>query len=216
MKQYFFQCIALLWLVLASTTHSLAEGPARPEPETMQRLLAGEVVLLDASSAESGGAGRAQALTFGSAKAYWDVIVSCELAFVFVDGLLECEVLEDSGDHALVRQVVKKHWLVPKQEFVFESKRLAYRQITFMLVEGDLDVLEGGWSFTPLPEGMLVDYSAHIKPRMPVPRFLVSRTIRKDTPDLMACIRGLATGSGSEKANEDDLARCPGKLPIDQ
>ncbi len=36
------------------------------------------------------------------------MIVTCENAFVFVEGLKTCEVLEDSGDYAVTHQVVKK------------------------------------------------------------------------------------------------------------
>lgn len=211
MKRILFQAFLLAFSGFSLAGQGLANETTRPSAEVMQRLLAGEVVLQDANSSKSGGAGRAVVLVFGGAQAYWNVIVSCDLAFRFVDGLRACEVLEDHGDRALVRQVVKKHWLIPVQEFVFESIRRPYREISFQLLEGDLDVMNGGWRFTPVPEGVLVEYQARIKPSMPVPRFLVSRTIRKDTPDMMACIRGLASGSGSAEAETADLSRCPGQ-----
>ena len=71
------------------------------------------------------------------AQAIWEVIVSCELAFAFVDGLERCEVVEDSGETALVHQVVNQGWLVPTYDFVFESLRRHYRQIDVRLVEGN-------------------------------------------------------------------------------
>lgn len=175
-----------------------------------EKLRGGEIVLQDTRTDEAGGAGKAQVYIHGDAQAFWDVIVSCELAFVFVDGLRECEVLEDSGDRAVIRQVVKKHWLLPAITFSFESLRKPYDEITFSLLQGDLDIMEGSWLFTPLSGGVLVDYEARIKPAFPVPRWLIRRTIRKDTPDLIACIRGLAGVSGSEQMLESDRERCPG------
>ncbi|MEE4219461.1 MAG: SRPBCC family protein [Xanthomonadales bacterium] len=175
------------------------------------RLRAGEILLQDTRTDEAGGAGKAQVFAYTEARAFWDVIVSCDLAFVFVDGMRVCETLEASDGRAVVRQVIKKHWLLPKIEYSFESQRRPYKKMTFALIEGDLDIMEGSWRFTPAPAGVLVEYEARIKPSFPVPRWLVRRTIRKDTPDLIACIRGLANGSGSEQMLKSDLARCPGE-----
>ncbi len=172
------------------------------------RLRAGEILLQDTRTDEAGGAGKAQVFAYTQARAFWDVIVSCDLAFVFVDGMRACETLEDSGGRAVVRQVIKKHWLLPTIEYSFESQRRPYKEMTFALIEGDLDIMEGSWRFTPAPDGVLVEYQARIKPSFPVPRWLIRRTIRKDTPDLIACIRGLANGSGSEQMLKSDLARC--------
>lgn len=206
----FLQGFGLLLMLLFLPCRVWSEMAAPPSDDQLQRLVAGEILLKAVQTDEAGGAGEARILTFGDAQSFWDVIISCDLAFVFVDGLRECEVLEDSGDRALVRQVVKKHWLIPRQEFVFESLRTPYEAIEFRLVEGDLDVLHGHWRFTRLQEGLIVDYQARIKPAIPAPRFLVRRTILKDTPDLLACIRGLSGGSGSKAASRADLARCPG------
>ena len=131
-----------------------------PDEQTLQRLERGEIILYETRTDESGGAGRVQALVHAPAADVWAVIISCEQAFLFVDGLKSCEVLEDSGDRARVHQVVKKHWLLPTQDFVFLSLRKPYREIDFELLEGNLDVLEGSWRFTPLPQGLLLEYEA--------------------------------------------------------
>lgn len=205
MKQVLF-CFSILLLAVSR----LLPASSLPDEPTMQRLETGEIILYETHTDESGGAGRVQALVHAPAADVWAVIISCKQAFLFVDGLKSCEVLEDSGDRARVHQVVKKHWLLPTQDFVFLSLRKPYREIDFELLEGNLDVLEGHWRFTPLPQGLLLEYEARIKPSLPAPRWLVRRTIRKDTPDLIACIRGLAKGSGSPEAVRTDLARCPG------
>lgn len=172
------------------------------------RLRGGEIILQDTRTDEVGGAGKAQLFAHTEAKAFWDVIISCDLSFVFVDGMRACETLENSGNRAVVRQVIKKHWLLPKIEYSFESVRRPYEEMTFKLIEGDLDIMEGSWRFTPAAGGTLVEYEARIKPSFPVPRWLIRRTIRKDVPSLIACIRGLAKGSGSEQRLKADLARC--------
>jgi ribosome-associated toxin RatA of RatAB toxin-antitoxin module len=205
MKRTLF-CFSVLLLAVPR----LLAASSFPDEQAMQRLELGEILLYETRTDESGGAGRVQALVHAPAADVWAVIISCEQAFLFVDGLKSCEVLEDNGDRVRVHQVVKKHWLLPKQDFVFLSLRKPYREIDFELLEGNLDVLEGSWRFTPLPQGLLLEYEARIKPSLPAPRWLVRRTIVKDTPDLIACIRGLADGSGSPEAVRADLARCPG------
>lgn len=183
----------------------------QPDAETLGKLLAGEILLLDARSDEAGGSARVQVLVDASAESVWEVIVSCAQSFVFVDGLRLCEVLEETPTRALVHQVVKKGWLVPRQAFSFESLRRPYREITFRLVSGNLKSMHGSWQFSELPQGLLVDYEIHVRSGLPVPGFIVSYVMRKGMPDLIACIRGLAGGSGSVEHAQADLGRCRGQ-----
>ena len=201
-------------LILAALL-ALTFAAAWADQASVAKLREGEVVLEYVRTSESGGAARARMRVEGeaAAEAMWAIIVSCPMAFVYVQGLERCEVLEDTGDRAVVHQVVDPSWLVPAQDFVFESLRDPYRQIRFSLLEGNIDVLEGFWQFTPLEGGVLVDYEMRVKPAMPAPRFLVRRIVRRGMPDLLACVRGLAGGSRSESARQADLARCPGELP---
>lgn len=202
----------LIFLFLLFLPQTVARADDVVPGDLEKRLRSGEIILQETRTNEAGGAGKAQVFVYGEAQAFWDIVVSCDMAFIFVDGLRECEVLEVNDDRVVVRQVVKKHWLLPRINFSFESKRRPYEEMTFTLIEGDLDIMEGSWKFTPLPDGVLVEYEARIKPSFPAPRWLIRRTIRKDTPDLIACIRGLAGGSGSDERLESDLGRCPGDV----
>jgi ribosome-associated toxin RatA of RatAB toxin-antitoxin module len=189
-----------------------AAAPLAPDEDSalLARLLAGEVVARESSGDSSGGSARMQVLVQASPRAVWDVIVSCELAFRFIAGLRQCEVREDTGDRALVRQVVDQGWLVPTFDFVFESLRQPWQRIDIRLVEGNLAEMEGSWSFVEMPGGTLVDYEVRLRPQAPVPAFLVRRNISRTMPDLLACVRGLAEGRASEERRRRDLARCAG------
>jgi len=167
-------------------------------------------VLLEARDTGSGGAAHARALVRADAEAVWRVITSCEQAFTYVDGLELCEILEQTGQRVVVRQVIDKSWLLPQQDFVFESLREPYREIRVRLLEGNLDVLEGHWIFRPFEEGTLVDYTVRIEPAFPAPDFLVRRNLDRDMPGLLACVRALAGGSGSAEQQRLDRARCAG------
>jgi ribosome-associated toxin RatA of RatAB toxin-antitoxin module len=204
MKRYSFLSI-LIFLF-----HSQLSASGMPDRERLERLGNGEILLLEARTDESGGSARVQAIIHAPAKAVWDVIMSCEQTFTFVKGLKKCEVVEDTGDRALIHQVVKTSWLVPTQDFVFESLRDPYHGISFQLVEGNLKAMKGRWQLTERPDGLLVDYEIRIRPGYPVPAFIVSWVIRRGMPDLIACIRGLAGGSGSMEQVKEDLDRCQG------
>ena len=181
-------------------------------PDLQARLLAGEVVALEvdepSGDAARGGAARMQVLVQAPAQDVWAVIVSCDLAFRFIDGLRACEVLEQSAGRALVHQVVDQGWLMPRFDFVFESRRRPYEWIGVSLVKGNLDGMDGSWRFEETAEGTLVEHQLRIRPTAPVPRFLVRRNLRGSMPDLLACVRALANGSGSEARRQSDLARC--------
>jgi ribosome-associated toxin RatA of RatAB toxin-antitoxin module len=208
----------LVLAVLATVLLPAAPGAAQA-PGLRERLLAGEIVSTETNRDGAGASGRMQVLVRAPARAVWEVIVSCELAFTFVDGLQTCEVLEDTGGRALVRQVVNQSWLIPTYDYVFESLRRHYDRIDVRLLEGNLKALDGYWIFRETADGTLVDYQIHIEPSLPAPRFLVRRNINKGMPDMLACIRGLAGGSGSTVLERRDLGRCPGPVspaPADQ
>jgi ribosome-associated toxin RatA of RatAB toxin-antitoxin module len=200
--------VGILVVARPPAAHAVATDPLLRE-----RLLAGEIIARETNSDEAGAAGRMQVLIQAPARSVWEVIVSCDLAFAFVNGLEECEVLEDTGDRAVVHQVVNQSWLTPTYDYVFESLRQHYERIDVRLLEGNLKALNGHWSFEETADGTLIDYRIRIQPSLPAPRFIVRRNINKGMPDMLACIRGLARGSGSPALEQQDLGRCPGRVP---
>jgi hypothetical protein len=181
-----------------------------PGEEEMAKLKRGEVLAGRVNSDDKQGAATIRALMDTTAKSVWEVIVSCELAGVYVDGLEYCEVLESRPDYARTRQVVDKGWSSPRLDFIFEAFREPYRSMKFQLVEGNLKQMEGQWQLEQLPEGLLVTHEIRVKPEYPVPRWLLRRIMMRGTSDLVACIRALAGGSGAPEARAVDLDRCPG------
>jgi len=212
--------IAAVGLLLASSVGAEPEPGADAEQARWARLQNGEIVArefdLEGGTGEpQGGTVWLQMLAQAPASALWAVVVSCQQAFFYIDGLEECEVLEDRGDLARVRQVVDQGWLAPRLEFVFESRRQPFERIDVSLLSGNLEALEGRWLFEQTPPGTqppatLVDHALRIRPKAPLPRFLVRRNIEGSMPDLFACVRALAGGSGTESRREADLARCRG------
>jgi ribosome-associated toxin RatA of RatAB toxin-antitoxin module len=201
----------LVIIFAAFLSHGQQISADMPGPDELSKLLSGKVLVLDSRSEKPGGTVRVQALAQVPAEQVWNVIVSCSRSYEFVNGLQSCEVIEDSGERALVRQVTKQGWPAPTLDFIYESLREPYSTIHFRLVQGNLEAMEGDWQFTHTPNGLLLDYEIRIKPELAVPDFMVSRSLRKSSPDMVACVRGLSGGSGSEKLENSDLKRCPGK-----
>lgn len=180
-----------------------------PDAAVMEKLRAGEVVALEPVTAgDDGAAARMQILVRAPARSFWEVVVSCDKARVFIRGLELCEILEDHGTRVLVHQVIRQSWVLPREDFVFESLRSPYRRIDIRLVRGNVRALSGRWLFTETPDGLLVDYQMRVEPGFPFPRFLIQRRIERHMPDLLACLRGLAGGSLQPGQQAGDLSRC--------
>jgi hypothetical protein len=139
----------------------------------------------------------------------WEVLLSCELAFSYLRGMTACEILESEPRRNIVNHVVKRPWPLSPMDIVFEAHYTPYSRIEFRLVEGNLDRFDGQWRFVENPEGFILDYEVHVKPAIPAPRLLVRHSIRHRLPDLVACLRALSDGSGSEEQKAQDSERCP-------
>lgn len=197
-------------LMLCFSLEAYAREVQLPDPETLQRLQAGEVILEDTRTEESGGAARIVIFIQAPVEAIWGVIYSCENAFIFLDGLKLCEVLEQTTDYTITRQVVKRGLLIPTQDYSFRTVQEPYRRAEFRLVDGNLKAMEGSWDFIAMPDGVVVIHEIRVQPGVPAPRFMVRRQMRQGMPEMMACMRGLADGSVNADMKIRDLEMCPG------
>lgn len=184
---------------------------AMPDNDTLERLKNGEILLIDSASEETDETIHTQAIFHAPAKDVLEIISSCEQKIIYVKGLKKCEVLDETQNRTLVHQVVKTSRFAPTMDFVYESLLDPYSGLNFHLVEGNLEIMQGSWTFTEIPAGTLVDYKLRVRPDLPVPDFIINSDIRKNMPNLMACIRSLADGSDSPEMAKKDLQRCPGK-----
>jgi len=207
-----FWLLALL-LTAASAARSVAEAPEM-DPASWQRLASGEVLVQNLRTSDSGGSVQVRALMHIDVETLWTYIASCDAVFDYVDGMLECELLEvrhePGADISKVRQVIDKGWLIPKMDYIIEVRREPYTRVNFRLLEGNLKTIQGEWRFTGLKEraGLLVTHEIQVQPSFPVPRWIIRRNMRRDLPDMLACLRGLTGGSG-DLPQDADLARCP-------
>jgi len=213
-KQLAVRSLAMSVLILIALPLSANDAPLAPDSEVMDRLLAGEVVMESRESGKDGAMASAYVLISSPVTDIWEVIISCEAAYLFLNGLEDCEVLEDRGDYALTRQVVDKGWLMPQLEFTFETRRQPFTLMESSLVSGNLKVLTGRWDFLPIAGGTLVYHALTLKTSLPVPRWLIRRNLRRDFPDMMRCIRQISESRTTGDPSVQAASTCPGN-PVD-
>lgn len=206
MRNLVFAIPALLLLAIPVSGENLAD------PERMSRLRSGDILYEYTRKDESGGAIQAEILIRTKVEDIRAILQGCGKAFIFVDGMEQCEIIERTDRHTLIRQVVDTGLLAPTLRYTYESKNMVYPRMDFKLVEGNLRALEGGWEFAEFEEGVLVTYKMRVQPGFPIPRFLVRMSLRRMIPDMLACIRGLVDGSGGSVQKQEDMDRCPGSI----
>jgi len=125
----------------------------------------------------------------------WAVMTSCELSVEIVKNMTACHILEASPDGA---------WDIREQRFrapfplggfrtEFRTDFTPFRRMNIQRSGGDMKVQDGIWQIETLEPGYSrVTYQARVALKIPVPRFLMRRALRKDTPELMENLRNAA------------------------
>ena len=209
-RVHFLNLVLLILSVVADPQSAYAASTDGDDDAT--RLNRGEILVHTIHDKKSGGAARVTALFHTNTNKIWDTIGYCKYEYIYVRGLELCEVLVPGLTLIRKHHRVNNNWYTPTIDFVFEANRSSPTHGEFHLVEGNLKVMEGQWDFQPI-EGsgsIVVTHDIRIQSRFPAPRWLVRRVLKKDLPDMLACLRGLASASGDDELIADDLERCPG------
>ena len=182
--------------------------------DDMARLKQGEVLLETIHGDKSGGAARVTAMFYSEANAVWSIIGHCEYEIIYMRGLSLCEMLEGDQFQMTMHHRLRNSWYTPTLDYTFVAKRGTDNHGEAHLIEGNLKVLQGNWTITSVGDNnsLIVGHEIRIQPKFPAPKWLIRRSLRKDLPDMLACIRGLARASGSESQTHVDLKRCSGEF----
>lgn len=125
-------------------------------------------------------------------RAIWDVLVACQVAPEYVPNVVSCRSLEvvDDGRAELFVQKVKPAFFLPTFEHVFRLDYDPYRRIDVHRVSGPIARMDGTWWLLPQADGeTLLVYELALDPGMPVPRFFVRATLKRDLPRILAAVR---------------------------
>lgn len=197
---------ALLAVVAAaSLLASAAEPGAAPDLAWIDReaLEAGEVLV---EGTRSGRAltvkVRVAALVDAPPEAIWEVLTACEIAPEYVPNVVSCRSLEvlDGGRAELFVQTVKPAFFLRSFEHVFRLDYEPYERIDVHRVSGPIEHMEGSWWLIEEQSGrVLLVYELAVDPGIPVPRFLVRATLKRDLPRIVAAVRERARGAAAQR-----------------
>tara|TARA_R110002096_G_scaffold403766_3_gene601314 strand:+ start:9071 stop:9667 length:597 start_codon:yes stop_codon:yes gene_type:complete len=186
----------LLFLLLLCFSGSLfADSPKPLEPEftkdILERLDQGEAVFFERKKAR-GHAGVA-ILIDGEKADVWRVLSDPESAPSYVPSLKSARILLATGNTRLIAHEVKMP-LMPKVNYQFEATELPMRTIQFKQTTGDLSNFEGEWELYEgetygRPDSVIVFYQVYLNPGKLIPAPLVQRSLRKDLPPMLECVR---------------------------
>jgi hypothetical protein len=125
----------------------------------------------------------------------WDVLKDCPRSAEYTPNIVSCHSLEilDDGRAELFTQTIKIAFFIPAFEHVFRLSYDPYTHIGVHRVSGPIDVLDGNWWLVPQTDGsvLLVNELA-IDIGLPIPRFLVRATMRREVPKMLTGIRDRA------------------------
>jgi uncharacterized protein len=128
-------------------------------------------------------------------EAIWNVLRACEVAPEYVPTIVSCRTLEvlDDGRAELFVQTIKPVFFVPSFEHVFRLDYTPYTRIDVHRVSGPIAQMDGTWWLLPQEDGrVLLLYDLALNPGMPIPRFFVRATLKRDLPRLLQAIRDRA------------------------
>ncbi len=126
------------------------------------------------------------------ATAIWDVLKACEISPEYVPDIQSCKKLEelDGGRADLFVQTIKPIFFLPTFEHVFRLDYTPYTRIDVNRVSGPIAHLHGTWWLVPEDNGrILLVYEFELDPGMPIPRFMVRATLRRDLPKVITAVR---------------------------
>jgi ribosome-associated toxin RatA of RatAB toxin-antitoxin module len=183
--------------ILAAVVALLATPAARTEPDLdwidRDALEAGEVLLFTERNEHPLTVEvKVAAKIDAPAAAIFEVLRACEVAPEYVPNVQSCRRLEvlDGGRAELFVQTVKPVFFMPSFEHVFRMDYTPMSRIDVRRVSGPIALLEGTWWLVPRDDGaILLVYELALDPGMPIPRFVVRATLKRDLPRVVAAVR---------------------------
>jgi ribosome-associated toxin RatA of RatAB toxin-antitoxin module len=152
------------WIALALVPGvGAAQGvsPAWPQSAALDR---GEVVMRVDEDGRFRGHIELAVLIAASPERIWGVLRDCASAPEYVPHVQSCELVERLDE--------------------------PYSAMTLSRVDGPLGRLDGRWTLQPRADGKtLLQYVLDFEPGLPVPRFLVARSMLRDLPEVLQEVR---------------------------
>ena len=126
------------------------------------------------------------------------ILRACEVAPEYTPNIVACRRIDslNGGQSELFVQTVKPAFFVPRFELVF---RLDYfpSRVEVHRISGPIAELDGTWWFIDEADGaVLLMHSLRLRPGLPIPKFFVRSSLRRDLPAILGAIRMRAEALG--------------------
>ena len=178
--------------IAASSAGFAQEQPEAPDLGWIDRALvdAGEIVMQTGKDDDA--VTIDVALRIDAPKeAIQSILRACEVAPEYTPNIVACRRIDsiNGGQSELFVQTVKPAFFVPRFELVF---RLDYfpSRIEVHRISGPIAELDGTWWFIEEADGaVLLMHSLRLRPGLPIPKFFVRSSLRRDLPAILGAIR---------------------------
>ncbi|MFO7286369.1 MAG: SRPBCC family protein [Gammaproteobacteria bacterium] len=138
-------------------------------------------------------------------QAIWAVLTACEDAPEFVPNVLACERIErlEDGRAELFVQTIKPIFFIPRFDYVFRLDYTPYERIDMTRISGaPVHRMAGTWRFLRQTGGaVLLVHHFEVEPAVPIPRFMVRATLRRDLTKTMEALRERVEGRVDGRAD---------------
>ena len=179
-------------LVCALTLTAASAQPPELEWIDEDSIQGGEILIDFGDARRFRGRIRAAVLVEAPPQSIWTVLSDCESAPAYLDNVQSCELVEtlDGGQAQVFRQRAKLRWFMPSFEHEFRLDYEPYDRMRVTRVSGPFEQLDGVWWLVPDTAGRTrVIYRLDIEPGPLIPRFLLSRPLRRDILNAMRAVR---------------------------
>jgi len=203
--------LLLLWMALTAVTfspHSLASEARILSEFDIEQLHGGEVISeiwRDKSRSDKALTAYAAVDIKATPQQIWSIMTSCQSSVDIVKEMTSCTIMETSpdGDWDIREQRFRAPFPLGSFRTEFKTTFTPHHKMTIQRSGGDMKVQDAVWTITALEPGQSrVTYQASVALKIPVPRFMLRRALRKDTPELMENLRRAAEElSGSALSN---------------
>jgi Polyketide cyclase / dehydrase and lipid transport len=175
------------------TTHDTAASAWIASPTVQATLTQGKVAVRSVvDDRHSRATVEAAVRIHASARAIWPLIVKCRFAAWLIPGLRRCRTLESGSDGswADIEHDIKYSRLAPMIRSVFRADFHPPYRMDFHRIRGSLKYEVGSWILSPSSDGTTtVEYEVTVQPGFWIPRFIVSRSLRRRLPEALEALR---------------------------
>lgn len=165
----------------------------------------GEVVLLDSETGSEGHSATAAVLVDAPPSAVRAVVEDGDRAADFQESLVASRVVERTEDSIVLEQTVK----VGLQKVTYRVRQYprSPRLMDFELESGELKEMDGFWRYLPVSDegetATLLVYRLSLKPLIPLPGFLVQKSIARNLPNTLRAVRDETTRRAANHGEQD-------------